>query len=138
MPGRGTPLEVVGGDCLDGPALPGFRFSIGERLGGGDGLRDCGRRDNLRIRLADFFDGVRIHVIAVDVGDQDEVGFGQTRKLRRFGGIQIDRLASRLDQRAGVVERGDLNRTSGGFEYLRLGIRRCTEPSRQQQERDES
>src|ERR1051326_910940 len=62
-------------------------------------------------------------MIAVNVGDQDEVGFGQTGKLRRFSGIQIDRLASSFDQRAGVVQGSDFDGAGGGGEDLGLGAK---------------
>ena len=65
---------------------------------------------NFRFRLADFLDRIRIHVIAVNIGDQNEVGFWESGELHGLGGIEIDGLATRLDQRAGMVERSDLDR----------------------------
>ena len=56
----------------------------------------------------------------MNVGNQNEVGLGESRQLRGLGGIDIDRLASRLDQRAGVVQRSDLDRPGGSREGLRL------------------
>ena len=49
-------------------------------------------------------------MVPVNVGDQDEVGLGKSRELRGLGGIEINHLTAGLDQRAGVVQRSDLDR----------------------------
>ena len=59
-------------------------------------------------------------MVAVNIGDQDEVGLRESCEFHGLGGIQVDRLATRLDQRAGVVQGSDLDGTGGGGEGLRL------------------
>ena len=66
-------LQVICGNGLDGPGLPGFRFSIGNGFGGGDGLNYGRRRQNFGSRLTGFLDRIGIHVVAVNVGNQNEV-----------------------------------------------------------------
>ncbi len=60
-------------------------------------------------------------MIAVDVGDQNEVSFRKPRKLRGLGGIQVDDLTASFDQGAGMVERGNFNRPGFGGKTLRVG-----------------
>ena len=58
LSGLGAASQVVRGDRLNGPTLPAFRLFVGNGLGARDRLNDCRWRQNLRVRLADFFDPV--------------------------------------------------------------------------------
>jgi hypothetical protein len=58
-------------------------------------------------------------VIAVGVGNQDEVRLGQAVDLGRFRRIDIDHLAAGFDHQAGVVNRRDFDRAGRGIERLR-------------------
>ena len=49
-------------------------------------------------------------MIWVNIGDQNKVGFGSVAELRRFCGIEINCLSACFDQRAGVIERSNLDR----------------------------
>ena len=80
-------------------------------LAAGHGLHDRRRSHDFGSGLADFLDRIGIHVIAVNVGDQDEVCLWKSRELHGLGGIEVDGLSSGFDQRAGVVQRRDLDRT---------------------------
>ena len=77
-----------------------------------------GRRDNLRSWLADGRDKTRVHMVAVDVGDQDQVGWGHAGNHGRFRGIDINILAARLDQQGGVVDGRDFHGSRRRFECL--------------------
>jgi hypothetical protein len=114
LPGFGAALDVVCRDGLDAPGLPDFGFSVGDGFGCSDGLDHGGRRENFGSGLADFLDRIGIHVIAVDVGDQNEVGFGEAGEFRGLGGIEVDGLSTGFDQRAGVIQRRDFNWAGGG------------------------
>ena len=119
--GRRATGEVVGGNGFDGPALPGFGFAIGDGLGRVDGGDDGGGGQNFGPGLGDFGDGSGIHVVEVNVGNEDEIGFGKTRELGGFGGVEVDGLSAGFDQGAGVIERSDLDVSSFGPEDLRSG-----------------
>src|SRR5208283_6136637 len=92
-----TARQVIGGDCLDGPALPSFGFAIRNRLGSLDSRHHSGRRQNVGSSLAEFGDGSRIHVVRVVVGNQNEVGFWESRELRRSSRVEVNGFSSRLD-----------------------------------------
>ena len=62
-------------------------------------------------------------MIGVNVGDQDEVGLGESGELCGLGRIDIDGFASGLNENAGMDERSDLHVSGGGGEGLRLGGR---------------
>src|SRR5262249_46293962 len=100
-------LQVVGGNGFYGPTLPGFRFSIRNRFCCGHGLYDGRRGHDLPPRLAYRPDLIRVHVVAMNVGDQDQVGLRLAGEIHGFGRIQIDELAACLDQCTGVVQRSD-------------------------------
>ncbi len=62
-------------------------------------------------------DDLRGHVIAMNVSDQDQVGFGAAIESP-LGGIDVDRLAPGLDQKAGVLDGGDLHRSGAGGDVV--------------------
>ena len=76
-------------------------------------------------------------MVAVNVGDQNQVTLRSLREAHRFRGIEIDRLSSRFDQRAGVGKRRDLDRAGGCGKGLRLG-RRIHEWRENQKRADET
>jgi len=57
-------------------------------------------------------------VIAVNVGDQNEVGLGKPGELRRLGRVEINSFTSRLDQGAGMVQWRDFDRPGRGGKDL--------------------
>ena len=116
-------VKVIGGDCLDGPALPRFGFTIRNWLGRRDRCHYGGRRQDVRSGLADLGDGSGIHVVGVNVGNQNEVRFWRPDKLRRFRWVEVNGFSSRLDQRAGVIQRSDLDVSCRRWKYLWSGRR---------------
>ena len=62
-------------------------------------------------------------MIAVNVGDQNEVGLRKSRKLHRLRGIEINHLPARLNQCAGMIQWCDLHRPGRSLKDLRLGSR---------------
>ena len=66
-------------------------------LGGRHGLGDRGRSDDLGACLAHRLEQIRIQVIAMDIGDQDQIGLRKPRKIGRLGRIDDDDLAARFD-----------------------------------------
>ena len=121
LSGGGAAREVVGGDGFDGPLLPLAGLMVGDGFGGGKLFDDRGGSEDLRGGLAEGRDGFGIEVIGVNVGDQNEVGFGKSGELCGLGRIDVDGFASGLNERAGVVERSDLHVSGGGGESLCLG-----------------
>ena len=59
-------------------------------------------------------------MVPVNVGNQNEVGLGQSSELHGLHGIKIDGFSARLDQGAGVVERSNFDRAGRGGKGLRL------------------
>src|ERR1700675_2924423 len=111
-------VQVVSGDSLDCPALPRFGFTVYNRLGRLDRGTHGERRQNFRPGLSDFGDGSQIHVIRVSVGNKDEVRFWRPGELRRFGWVEVNSFSSRLDQRARVIQRSDLDLSCGSWKRL--------------------
>jgi len=92
-------LQVVGGNSFNGPVLPGFGVTIGNGLGASDGLDHCWRRQNVCICLANFLDGIRVHVVPVNVGNQNEgLRLGVLENFTGLAGSRLDSLSSGLDQ----------------------------------------
>ncbi len=56
-------------------------------------------------RFADRGDRFRIHVIAVNIGDQNQIGFWQSAEIRGLCRIDVNILATRFDQHRGVIKR---------------------------------
>src|SRR5208283_3617806 len=125
---RRPALQVVSRNRLNRPSLPALGLSIGNRLGAGHSRNHCRRRKNLRLHLSDFLDRIRIHVIAMNVRNQNEVRSRKPRQFRRLRGIEVDDLSPSLNQRAGMIKRGDLHRPSRRKKALSLGGgERCTD-----------
>jgi hypothetical protein len=64
-----------------------------------------------------------IHVIAVNVGDQNQVGFRQSAEIRGLCRIDVNVLATRFDQHRGVIKRRNFHRARGRIKGLRRSIR---------------
>lgn len=78
LTGGGSTGEVVGCDGRDGPVAPVFRFTIGDD-GVNFGLRSYGSRSpNDGAGLSELIDVGCGKVIAVDIGDDDEICGRQT------------------------------------------------------------
>ena len=98
LSGGGTARKVVGGDGFDYPLLPLPGLTVGDGFGGGKLFDDRGGSEYLRGGLAEGRDGFGIEVIGVNVGDQDEVGFGESGELCGLGRIDVNGFASGLNE----------------------------------------
>jgi hypothetical protein len=58
-------------------------------------------------------------VIAVNIGDEDEVGFREAGEIRGLGWINVDIFAAGFQKHRGVVERRQLDITCIGLENRR-------------------
>ena len=111
-------LDVVHRHRGDLPFVPIGAGAIGQRLGGGDGRLHRGRGDDVGARLAQRLDIVGVHMVAMNVGDQDQVTRRQAANIRRLGGINIDALAARFDHHGGMIDGRDVHRPGRGGEGL--------------------
>src|SRR6266478_2272886 len=114
-------VKVIGGDSLNGPALPCFGFTIRNWLGRRDRGHHGERRQNLCPGFADFGDGSWIHVIRVDVGNKDKIRLWGSREFCRFGWVKVNSFSSRLDQGTGVIQGSDLDRSRRRWKRLWSG-----------------
>jgi len=87
-------------------------------VGCGDGLGDRRRRIDHRAGLLDLGDCFRVHVVGVDVGDEDEVRRRQSFIVTRAGGIHVDHFSAAFDHEAGVLYGRDFHHALAGGKLL--------------------
>ena len=82
-------------------------------VGHDDGPGKLGRAglggDDRRVRLEDGLERLRVQVVEMLVGDEDEVGLGQGAVVGDLAvGVDVDRLAAEGHHQGAVAEEGDL------------------------------
>ena len=106
---RRAPLHVVHRDRLDLDSMYYGRLAVRQHLGLRNGLRHRCRSHDSRVDLANRRNRLRVHVVAVNVGNQDHVRLRQRRVIRAAPGIQIPGPTFYLEQHRAVQHRRDLH-----------------------------
>ena len=91
-----------------------------------DRLGDSSRRNNFGIGLREFLHRGRIHVVAVNVRYQNEIGLAFVLELLGRRGIDIDQLIARAKREAGMFNRGDFHCSSGRRNSVRRPSQACS------------
>lgn len=130
--GGDADAELFGGGAVGEDGGFGFQC-VGHFIG--DGLRghDHG------VRQVEGVEGGRVEVVAVDVGDHDQVGFGDA--YEGFGGlvgVGVDGFAVPGERQRGVVERLDFERTFGSRDFIGFEKLRPPKRGREQKQKGES
>src|SRR5207244_12950626 len=107
----GSTYQVILGHGFNGDARDRFTFSIVKDSGLRHRLGHSRWRHNHSSRFLDFIDLGRIHVVAMDIGDHDNISFRETRVIALTPGVDVDDLALKLQHQAGVFDGCNLEST---------------------------